>query len=239
MRKISLLLFLGLIACSGSGSNKDVQGIVKSSSPTTLNIPATPTPTITVLGRNVDEFKVEFISTSLGTPVANFIIRNIPTRNPVVFELKHANFDPIISFPFDLATTQVVTLPALEAGTTANIIAQVQMVSGQTVTSSAGMILGQLNSEGAAGGGCSPITTVTIKDKQTSQPVTAVGPFYFDQTSQVVNTGSFSDTQCNYVIANILPGVYKLEFLDATLAKQKETEVVVLPGNLSFGMDVP
>lgn len=234
---LSILLFF-LPACT-DGLYRDIQGVVKSSTPTSLSIPASPTPTITILGRNADEFKTEFIQSTLNTPIANFIIRHVPQKNPIVLELKHPNFDPIISFPFDLEQTASITLPALASGTIANIIAQVETLSGQTSTPTAGMILGQLSSEGGSGGGCSPMEKVAIKDKQTNASVSVVGPFYFNSLGNVVNTNSFDDSQCSYVMINVLPGAYNLEFLDQSLAKQAEHEVVVIPGNVSFGMDVP
>jgi len=238
MKKKTLILSLLLISCS-DGLYRDVQGIVKSSTPNSLSIPASPTPTITILGRNAEEFQTEFVQNTLNQPVANFIIRKVPKKNPVVFELKHANFDPIISFPYDLETTTSITLPALAAGTTENIVAQVETLSGQTITTTAGMILGQLNSEGGASGGCSPIDRVILKNKQTGTNVTVVGPYYFNSMGNVVNSNGFSDTQCTYVMANVLPGTYIIEFQDQSLAKQSEHEVVVIPGNVSFGMDVP
>ncbi len=237
-KKISILTILLLNACS-DGLYRDVQGIVKSSTPTSLTIPASPTPTITILGRNATEFETEFIDNTLNTPVANFIIRKVPQKNPVVFEIKHPSFDPVISFPYDLSVTTSISLPALAAGTTENIIAQVETLSGQTVTPTTGIILGQLSSEGGAGGGCSPLEQVRIKDKETNTNVAVVGPYYFNSFGNVVNTSSFADTQCSYVMANVLPGAYIVEFLDQSLAKQSEREVIVLGGNVAFGLDVP
>lgn len=235
----SLLVLLCLAGCSNDGIYRDIQGVVKSESPTTMTIPANPTPTITILGRGSDEFKAEYVTSSLGSPVANFIIRNVPSKQPVVFQLTSSSFDPIITFPFDLATTPIITIPALEEGTTAIIITQIEAISGQTVTTTAGMILGQLKSTGSAAGSCSPLHQVVIKDKETNATATVVGPYYFNSLGNVVNSGHFSDTQCNYVMANVLPGNYTLQFLDTSLIKQKEHEVVVLPGKLVFGMDVP
>lgn len=239
MKKLLLITVIGLTFCSDNGNYKDVQGIVKSVDPTSLTVPAEPTPSITILGRNADEFNVEFITASLNTAVANFIIRGVPTKQPVVFQMTSSAFDPIISFPFDLAKTPIITLPALPSGTTANIIQQIEAILGQSVTATSGMILGQLNSQGSSAGSCSPITKVQIKNKQTDQVVSVAGPYYFDTNGNVINATQFSDTQCNYVMANVLPGVYRLEFFDNSLSQIKETEVVVLPGNLSFGMDVP
>jgi hypothetical protein len=237
MKRFFILSILSLSACS-DGLYRDVQGVVKSSTPTSLTIPASPTPTITVLGRSATEFKTEFIDNTLNSPIANFIIRRVPQKNPVVFEIKHPNFDPVISFPYDLSITTSVSLPALAAGTTENIIAQVETLSGQTVTPTTGIVLGQLSSEGSSAGGCSPIDQVRLKDKETNINVAVVGPYYFNSFGNVVNTSSFADTQCSYVMANVLPGVYIIEFLDQSLAKQSEHEVVVLSGNVAFGLDV-
>ena len=239
MKKILITAILGLSFCSGDGLYRDVQGIVKSADPNSLTVPDNPTPSITIMGRNADDFNVEFIVGTLNTSVANFIIRSVPTKQPVVFKMTASSFDPIISFPFDLAKTASVTLPALPSGTTANIITQIEAILGQSVTSTSGMILGQLNSQGSSAGSCSPITKVQIKNKETNQAVSVAGPYYFNSSGNVVNTGQFSDTQCNYVMANVLPGSYNLQFFDNSLAQIKEIEVVVLPGSLSFGMDVP
>jgi hypothetical protein len=238
MRKIVISFILLFSACS-EDLYRDVQGVVKSATPTSLSIPASPTPTITIMGRSATEFQTEFIENTLGSPVANFIIRKVPQKNPVIFELKHPDFDPVISFPYDLKTTTSISLPALAAGTTENIIAQVETLSGQTVTPTTGIILGQLSSEGSSAGGCTPVASVAIKDKETNINVAVVGPFYFDSQGIVVNSSSFSDTQCSYVMANILPGAYILEFFDQNLNKQLEHEVIVLGGNVAFGLDVP
>lgn len=236
-RKISILTIFLFSACSDD-IYRDVQGVVKSSTPTSLTIPASPTPTITVMGRSATEFKTEYVDTTLNTAIANFIIRKVPQKNPVVFEIKHPNFDPVISFPYDLTKTTSISLPALAAGTTENIIAQVETLSGQTITPTTGIVLGQLSSEGASGGGCSPIEQVRLKDKESNINAAVVGPYYFNSFGNVVNTSSFADTQCSYVMANVLPGVYIIEFLDQSLAKQSEHEVVVLSGNVAFGLDV-
>lgn len=245
MKKHLLLIFVLLsFGCSGSGLYKDVQGTLKASN-TTLTISSSPTPTITLLGRSASEFEVEYVTTTLDSSVANFLIKEVPTKQPVIFEIKHPSFDPVISFPFDLTTTSTVTLPALAAGTTAIIIdgsattAGINDLGAGSVDTTAGMILGQLSSVGSVDGGCSPLTSVQIKEKETGITAAVLGPFYFDSFGNVVNSGHFTDTQCSYVMANILAGNYDLEYLDASLQIISTYEVVVLPGNVTFGMDVP
>lgn len=238
-KSLPVLIAISLSACTGDGIYRDVQGSVKSTTPASFNIPGEPTPTITILGRSAEEFQTEFVSTTLNSPIANFIIRNVPKKTPVMFELKHPSFDPVISFPYDLNSTGSVTLPALEAGTVAIIVDQVETVSGATISPTAAMIIGQLSSEGGSNGGCSPISSVVIKNKATGINVSVIGPYYFSSTGQVVDTQNFADTQCSYVMGNVLPGNYILEFLDDTLVKKAEVEVVALEGNVSFGMDVP
>lgn len=235
----AVLLALFFSSCTGDGTFRDVQGVVKSASPSTFNVPGSPVPTISILGRNSDEFLVEFTEETLNTPLANFVIRGVPKNKLITFEIQHPSFDPIISFPYDISKTSSITLPALEAGTVAQIIAQIENLSGQTVTPTAGMILGQLASEGSSGGGCSPLTSVAIRSKESGQPIAVLGPYYFSPSGNVVNTGSFNDSQCNYVMANVLPGVYILDFLDNASNKQTEYEVIALGGNVSFGVDVP
>jgi hypothetical protein len=238
MKKLFCLFTVFGIACSGDSLYRDVQGVIKSGSPASLSIPASPTPTITILGRDADEFTVEFITNTLGTSSANFIIHDVPQKQPLIFQITHPSFDPVISFPYDLKITPAITLPALAAGTTAEILTNVETLSGQTISSTAGMILGQLASDGSASGGCGSINSVAIKNKETNGNVSVVGPFYFNSAGDVVNTGHFSDSQCNYVMANVLPGTYILEFLDSQVAVQSRHEVIVLSGNVSFGLDV-
>ena len=117
-----VLAALTIFSCSGDGLYKDVQGIVKSATPNTFTVPSSPTPTISILGRSDNEFTVEYVDGTLDTAVANFIIRDVPQKNPIIFEIKHPTFDPLISFPYDLKTTASISLPALEAVTTENII---------------------------------------------------------------------------------------------------------------------
>jgi hypothetical protein len=236
---LPILVLVSMLACAGDNIYRDVQGSLKSATPTTLNIPASPTPTITILGRSAEEFQTEYVENTLSTPIANFIIRKVPKKNPVMFEVKHPTLDRVVSFPFDLDATGSITLPALESGTIALIRDQIEVLSGSTVGDTAGMILGQLSSEGSANSGCSPINSVVIKNKQTGINVAVVGPYYFNNSGNAVASSGFSDTQCSYVMGNVLPGSYLLEFLDQSLEKVNEIEVIVLEGNVSFGMDIP
>jgi hypothetical protein len=239
MRKVSLLSLACVFSCTGDALYRDIQGTVKSITPTSYNIPISPTPTITILGRSADEFQTEYVQTTLGTPSANFLIRQVPQKNPVIFELKHSSMDTVVSFPYDLKAGGSITLGAIQSGTIDNIINQIETLSGQTIANDSAIILGQLSSEGSANSGCSSINSVAIKNRETGVNVAVVGPFYFNSNGLVVDSNNFADTQCSYVMANVLPGVYLLEFLDTSLVKLREAEVVALEGTVSFGMDVP
>ncbi|MEZ4846228.1 MAG: hypothetical protein R2877_04555 [Bdellovibrionota bacterium] len=204
-KSLLMILIAGFLACIGDDVFRDVQGTVKSTDPTSLSIPGSPTPTITLMGRAADEFQTEFVQTTLNTPLSNFIMRKVPKKSPAIFEIKHPNFDPVISFPYDLNDTGSIVLPAVPSGTVANIVDQVETLSGTTIGTNSGMILGQLNSEGSAGQGCSTIRSVAIKDKETGGNVSVIGPYYFNNNGQAQNTTTFQDTQCTYVMANVLP----------------------------------
>jgi hypothetical protein len=239
MKRLILSTLLLFAACSG-GNTKDVQGTVKSADPLTFNIPSAPTPTISIMGRDETEFVVEFVETTLNGPEAQFIIRDVPQKQPLVFEIHQLQMDSIITFPIDIKTTANVTIPALPSGTVDNITEEIEALPGGVgvggVDTSAGVILGQIKS---GGGGCGSIQSVSIKDKQSGQPATVTGPYYFDSDGHVVNNGQMSDGQCNYVMVNVLAGVYTVEFNDAGASKIAEHEVLVLGSNVSFGMDIP
>lgn len=224
-----------VFACNSGGDVKNVIGTLKSTS-TSNPISSSPYPTIVIQGRSQEEFLTEF-SGNNGL-VANFTIHDVPTKQPVIFQVLGTGLDPIISFPFDLNKSVVVQLPALQAGTTQAITDEIEVILATSVTPTAGIIIGQLKSDGTSIGSCSPITSVQIKNKETGNTVTVAGPYYFNTLGHVVQATSFQDAQCNYVMANVLPGNYILDFIGGG-ATISSTEVVVLGGNVTFGMDVP
>lgn len=230
------LVFFALMGCS-NGLFQDVQGSLKSTSPTTLVIPASPAPTITILGRTSSEFSVSFAENTLNTPLANFTISQVPNTQPILFKVTGIGLDPIVSFPYDLNIPRGIVLAALPAGTTDAIVASIETISGtDAVRPDDGMVVGQLSS---SGGGCVPSNSVVLKNKLDGRPVVALGPFYFDPSGNVVNSNQFSDDLCSYVIANLLPGNYVLEVLDSTIQVVDSIEVVVLSGIVTFGLDLP
>ena len=210
MKKWILLSLALSIGCASNDDTKDVVGILKSTS-AQVPISASAPPAISVSGRNAEEFAPEYTTADLNTPLAHFIVRGVPTKQPVVFRVTGSTVDAAISFPLDVTKLSTITLPAVEPGTKQAVITQIQAL-GTSVDQTAGMIIGQIDTTGL---NCASIKSVAIKSKDTGQGVTVGGPFYFDIHGNVTNSGTMQDSECSYVIVNVLPGNYILDFLDS------------------------
>jgi hypothetical protein len=201
---------------------------------------------IRVLGWSAEQsasrFSVSFNPEA--SPPGAFSIGGLPLNDLVSLELQSTVADTTISFPILVAGGRTILLPALPAGTWAQVKAEATRVPGGVFAgggyideSIKGNLLGAL---APAGGGCAPAVGIDIVAKADGRSVldgASNGPFYVNTSNQIVNTGRFSDAECSYIVFNLIPGAYRFRVLGVNPAR--EAEFTAVAGKVAVGSGFP
>jgi hypothetical protein len=237
-------ILLSLAACSGGGegSPTTMQGFV---GPVSQGV-SVPDPSgiqITVLGRDSDEFPVQFFQESEIAGSRAFQISGLPAAENVMFRVS-GSVDDTYSFPIPVDGGTVLDLAAIPAGLIADISQRaVNQHLLTSVSKTLTTILGIVTPEG---NNCSPLIAVDLVNRVQGTSVITIGqngPFYFNQAG-VLQTGRFSDPECTYVIFNVNPDNYAVSFIRSDGRPPTRYDITALPSmgqpnNATVGYKIP
>jgi hypothetical protein len=234
LRSCLWLLIAGL-ACAKSDSA--VRGIMASTQ-SGQTVPSKPT--ITAVGKNQASVKVEFDTQASSSQSLALIVSGLEKNESYIFRVSDASLDPISSFPFKNDGTETLQLAAVPAGTIQHIqdLAVTQGLAATGIERTYGTVMGQIDPTGTQGS-CQSIQRVQLVNSTDGTLSASDAPIYFDDDGNFRTTG-LSDRQCSYIILNVPPAQYRIQFLSSTLAIVGQHDVLVSSGGETvFGFDIP
>lgn len=195
------------------------------------NVVLTQALTVSVINQGSQTFPVSFVQTQTPSTVLDFTIKNLEKGQNYVFELVQPSIlETVLSFPMDIGQKNSIDLAAVPSGTFFTL-GQNAILTGKisNVISGRGHVMGQLS---PLTQGCSPYTSVSIVDA--SEAAVASTVLYLDNNGAFVESG-FSDVPCTFIIYNLVPGNYTLNF--AGSSTPKKVSVFVVADQVSFGIN--
>lgn len=196
-----------------------------------------PEATISVGGANPVDANIEFDKDAAGSSPLPFRVDGLENQEVYLFRVSHSTIDSIVSFPFMMGGPFELQLAAIPTGTVAHI--GEQAVANNLIPSvnqTLGIVMGQLNLTGQ--GGCRSIRTISLLDSSGGTTAGTSPTIYFDDAGNF-RTNGISDNKCSYIIFNLSPGTYQAQYLSDAFSLVAQQDIVVFPGETSFGLAVP
>ncbi len=242
---LSLLMALGLsflFSCSegGEGFDMNFRGYMGPISYIDELAPDLPTPnnvTISVRGRNTDEFPVTFFNESEIPGTYKFEIQGVPKLEDLVFRVAGNGLEDSSTFPVLVDPDRYLYLTGLPSGLRETVMQRiVDTVLGEEISFGThnGAILGVISPEGS---GCPTISRVELLDLSGEVYSSAKGPYYFGSNGSV-RTNSFGDEECNFWFFEVTPGAYDIRYVSGT-GNDPLARVVVFGDSVSVGYKIP
>lgn len=235
---VVLVASMFLFRCGSEGGTLNWQANLQMVQPGEI-ISLNPLPVITVQGRNANEFELVINATSASANIP-FELRGIPRNQALTFEVSGASLETVLSFPI-VTGDDNPSLPALVGGTIGVFIDLAEDDDGINIDVNtslgivAGVIAASFSDEVVSTTGGS-VASVRMVQKNNDTEVSYQGPFYFNSTGNLVDSGGCPDAECNYIFFDVPEGLYRFQRLGASDNVISEQDVVVLASQLTFGM---
>ncbi|MCB0271635.1 MAG: hypothetical protein KDD46_01320 [Bdellovibrionales bacterium] len=241
---MNIRFFLGLSAilaasCGGGSSTVTLDGILQAVQQG-INVPTDPVPTVSILGRNADEFEMA-VSTATASSQVQFTLKGVPADQDLVFRVSGSAIESVLSFPINASEDGSHRVPVLIGNSISTFIAMAENPSGINidVDENLGIVAGILQppfSDSVVSTGANT-DRVRMVQKNTNTEITYDGPYYFNSQGDLVDSGSCPDQECNYIFFNVPEGSFRFQKLDSGSNVLAQNDVVVLASQLTFGME--
>lgn len=238
-RILGVLSIFFLMHCSESGNTVTFQGLLQAVQEGVV-IPLEPIPTVTVLGRNADEFEVAFEGTAASAQIP-FTLKDLPANQELVFQTGGTTLETVLSFPVSTSSDAAQSIPVLAGGSISAFIDLAEDDGGINidVDTSLGIVAGIVSPSftDSVVSTAGTVDSVRMMQKNADDPVLYQGPFYFDSGGNLVDAGSCPDAECNYIFFDVPEGTFRFQKLDSSDQVLAQQDVVVLASRLTFGME--